>query len=787
VVQQGNAPARTYDVQREGEDEDLEPAPQGPERDEDGSEAPVPTGRSRSNAIVGPPPVLDGGDRENEEETGGVEGSATSTRAFKLQELSYGGLSFFLKQTLGLADPTAVASLGMNFTFNIGISAGIKKILGASITPFISLDGTINVADDRRLRVGATLSFGAESELNVFQLWKVHAKIGMSLSIGAAFEDEKHFAAFLISRIAKLLKGFKRVLLGRAKERNRQLTPEEIAALQELRVGSGDEGYEELSEKGVSVTARSVGLSSEVGTTLAGVGGTVGASEKRTNFFKDNAEGQRVKKTGHTTTFTFSPKLPGLPFDISVTRTIITNDANPDNDGDYLNIKVAPTFSIGPGKLQQALLNAPTIFSGSDFEDGCKRFVHAVVDPANLLVLAGVGSPATAALEFNMVSQTAPSEGKSFRKQISDGDYFLQYARLTKNFSLSLLEAEQEIPTSVPGLNVNMKETLSLSRSVSAYERLGSRTLTYIQTVYNGLLNRGRRGQGQWEAYREQHKSEIYDMFVAIGDPTSAASAEAKGLDPSVLRDEVLEKDPALRQKVQDARTFITRCDNELNPTQMESYNLEMEEDRERLKRRQAALMPYFEAYLEVARQVGKVESAGTWRLVRSGSVTAIVPRSERPFHPELEMVKIDKGGGIPEFGFPVNLRDSYEEGFRHHLTFVGRHTGTGKEIPIKLNFQKPDEPGEKFMSKVYSKGLHKFTKFPMGLTILDEGFYEHAQKVERQYRTRYESRVKNGMNYKKAIKEGQKERQEHWEKGLYQHLSKVMEAALDNELKRKG
>ncbi|HSM58118.1 MAG TPA: DUF4157 domain-containing protein [Candidatus Sulfomarinibacteraceae bacterium] len=729
--------------------------------------------------------------REGDEDQEGVEGSDNATRTFKLQELSYRGFSLFLRQILGLSDPTAVASLSVSFTFKIGVGAGIPNIIGASISPYITLGGTINVADDRRLRVGASLEFGAESELNILKLWKIHAKIGMQLGIAGAFEDERHLAAFVISRIAKLLKGFKRLIMGRARDRRRQLTREEIAAINQIGLpGDSEEGYEELSQKGVSVRAHKRGLTAEVGTELGEevFKGSFSATRTRTTFFKNNSEGKRVKKTGDTLTevFKLSLNIPLRPeksvgFEVTITRTVITDDANPDNDGDYLNIKIGLSIPLGKPLLEQALQNAPAVFAGEDLEEVSKRFIRSLFDPVNLGALSGGFDPETPALEFNLVSRVPPDEGKGFFKQLKDGDYFLQYARLTRNFSKEV-EGKQEIPTPVPGLNVTLGQKLTFERSVGTGEYLGGKTLTYIQTVYNGLLNRGRRGQNQWNQYREAHKHQIYQMFIAVADPDTAAHQEASGLDTSDVANQLD------NETVRKANAFVGTCQASFSKEKMARYDMENDSDRRLLKALQKNVMPYFEAYLAAARAAGKHDDAKTWRLVRSGYARAEVHDNQRPFKPQLTKLKFDKGvqdDMDPEF--PRTLRESYEEGFRHQIKFKGRHVGSGKTKTISVNFQQPDDPAQKFAQKVGSSSLRKFTKFPMGLTILEEEFSKHADAAQNKFDSVYRRRVTSAEMYTKAIKVAQEERQTFWEKKLYHHLAEVMETTLDNELERKS
>jgi hypothetical protein len=711
------------------------------------------------------------------------EGSKVVEEEFSLKELSYNGFALFLQQVLGLHDEATVASLSASFTFKVGVSAGIPNILGAAVTPYITLGGTINIGDDRRLRVGASLEFGAESELNILQLWKIHAKVGAQFGIGGVFEDEKHLAAFVIAKISKLLSGFRRIVLAQAKERGKKLTKEEINAINEIALpDSGSEGFAELSEKGASVTTASAGITAEVGTDIADTfSASIGATGTRTTFYKDDQEGNRVKKQGTTRVFTFKVGLDvsGFGFEAGVTRSIIENDGNPDNNGDYLNVKLVPKIPLGEPLLEQMIVNMPAILApGADMVEILKRSVKTMLDPINLATLAEAVDPSGLGIEFNMVSREPTTSNKAFIKQLEDGDYFLQYVRLTSNFSKEF-DFTQEIPTPVPGLNVALGQSFKLERTVGTAEFLGSKTLSYIQTVYDGLLNRGRRGLEQWERYRDAHKNAMYKMLLAVGDPSSPASAEAKGLDTSALASE-LDSD-----KLSKARSFVSICEGWFNPERLKEFDLDEERGRQRLRTWQESAMVYFDAYLEATRLAGKAADADTWRRVTSGSLTARLVANQRPFKPVLERVKIDSGEPEKDDSFPRTLREGYEEGFRTNLELIARHEGTQKNIELNLKYQKPDQPAQVMAQKIYSKGLHQFTKFPMGMMILEESFYSHAEGAQRVFETTYRSHL-TLMTADKAVTAAKKARQQFWEKKLNNHVTKVTESILDAEVEHR-
>jgi hypothetical protein len=598
----------------------------------------------------------------------------------------------------------------------------------------------------------------------------------MQLGISGAFEDERHLAAYVMSKIGDLLKEFKRIVRRQAKERRHQLSSQEIADINQL--GFGTETYEELKDKGPEFTSASVGVTAEVGADFAKtVGGSVGATGTRSTFYKDTPDGKRVKKTGSTTVETFKLfcKWPnGINAEVAVTRSIITNDANPDNNGDYLNIKLTPGSSapLAKGFLSKVAENFPTKLSGASFKDAMESNMSDAAKTTTMEESAQEAIEANLGLEFNFVSRTAPEQGKGFFSQLKDGDYFLQYARLTMELKKGF-KHDAEIPTAVPGLNVALGLALDISRTTSLKEFLSTSTLTYIQTVYDGLLNRGRRGAEQWQAYRRSHHNSIRGMFVAVADPTTAASAEVSGMDPTAVAGKVPAEVIAL------ARQFASECRRVAGKDALETYDLSFPSHRQRFDAQLDALIPKFEAYLEVVRIQTLESDKSNWEQVATGTAE-IFFNGEGSLKAQLKRLKYKKSGD--KVTVPQSWREAYEEGLKTEIILTGRVTGKSKLAEIKFSLKKPENPSDKLGEVVWDK-YRKYNRFPHSLALIDPEFYNYMKGIERRHEANMRLRIQEKGSVITKLEKAVEDRQKDWEKELKVRVGRLATVLLDTKL----
>lgn len=722
---------------------------------------------------------LDGGEVQDIAGSEEMFGGESKRFEFSLEELTFKGLSLFLRRLLG-SGTTGTGSVSLSFKVKLGVSTGIPDIIGASITPYITIGGGMNIGDDRRLRVGASISFGVESAIDFLKFWKIYGKMEAKIGVGATFEDEQHFAAFLLNAIASMLKGFKNTILGIAKEKNKKLTKEEQQELKRLRLGeeaSGDETYQDLATKGASVTSMSLGASAAVGMSYGEtVGAEVGASTQKTRFYKDikDEEGNpvRYKKTGTTTSYSFSVGCawPGaINLSVAVTRTIITNDANPNNNGDYLNIAIAPGgVQFGEDMQQEFMNNLPTNLSGGSFKEAVESNI------ANAAKAASIGSTkppnANIGIQLNYVSRVSPDENKPFLKQVLSGDYFLQYVRFTSDWSQKIAH-DFDIPTNVPGLNVTVGLALSLSRSAGLAEFLGTNTLTYIRTVYDGLMNRGQRGAKQWASYRNSSKNSIAWMFTAVANPKTAAYEEVQNYGGEA------------------ASAFQDKCLSLVSPEQLQEHTSSEPEggggvSREFVLGQYDEILPFFEDFLKEARAKDAAEEKGKWRKVYSGQVKAYVDATTETLKTTLKSLHIDsKSTEELDPEFPHNLKEAYEEGFRNKVVLVGRRFFDNKRIGIEVEYQKPDSPHDKLVDLVEQK-MPKFDDFPASLARSDDMFW-----------STYKLAIGAGMqafrdtkgSHEKKVKASESATQKFWSGMLATHIRNLMDDILEMQLDKSG
>lgn len=210
---------------------------------------------------------------------------------------------------------------------------------------------------------------------------------------------------------------------------------------------------------------------------------------------------------------------------IDLTFIDVDNHPNPDNDGKYINVKAgrkstlsAGTDMLGPsvgvsvawtkGKTinpREAALRMERLrgFSaGIPFDDGLEG-ARAFV-PQHLR--AGEHMPALEQLaeygtfELNL-AYSATSRSPRWE---------VQYGRIWRGVDASLSVG---VPV-VPGVSVDVTGNLALNRG--RHEILGLETLTYVQTVYDGVTNR-QRGAEHWAAYRTVHRAELLALCANVG------------------------------------------------------------------------------------------------------------------------------------------------------------------------------------------------------------------------------------------------------------------------------
>ncbi|MEM9463708.1 MAG: hypothetical protein AAGF11_56745 [Myxococcota bacterium] len=210
---------------------------------------------------------------------------------------------------------------------------------------------------------------------------------------------------------------------------------------------------------------------------------------------------------------------------IDLTFLDIDNHPNPDNDGQYVNIKAgrkstlsAGTDLMGPSLgfsvawtkgqainpreaalVMEKLRGFPADIPFDERLSGARGFVYEHLE-------SGEHMPAMERLamygtfELNLVYS---GTSRSPRWEI-------QYGRIWRGIETTLSVG---IPV-LPGLTVDVGGSLAMNRG--RHEILGLETMTYVQTVYDGVTNR-QRGAEYWAAFRKFHQAELLSLCANVG------------------------------------------------------------------------------------------------------------------------------------------------------------------------------------------------------------------------------------------------------------------------------
>lgn len=231
------------------------------------------------------------------------------------------------------------------------------------------------------------------------------------------------------------------------------------------------------------------------------------------------------KTQGKSASFSFSLG-NNLSADVAIAKTIVTNDGNPDNDGNYTTIDVsfgssANAFAffktLGDGKgfneaVKQALGGdqdpAPNFDYSKDFIQFGKPKDFDIASPDNTEANANIGLKAT----FNFIE----SEGKTK----------LQYVRFTANTEKSIGVSNIPIPVH-PGVDLLLGINAGTSKTYVLGEMMGDDTLTYLQTKFNTWITESNPSWDDWNSFMDEHKSSVTGMIQNLADSSKTIHKEA--------------------------------------------------------------------------------------------------------------------------------------------------------------------------------------------------------------------------------------------------------------------
>lgn len=206
--------------------------------------------------------------------------------------------------------------------------------------------------------------------------------------------------------------------------------------------------------------------------------------------------------------------------------TRIWHNVNPDNEGKYLNIKI--TNALFSRTITNDLPPDP-VFSSTDRQTIHDRYGDtAGTDPQKHLANA---IPEGLVKDF-FKSTFATASDRFDELKCDLGAVTIDYNRLSRSLEWNLVRtygtwrvqymrwtyaSSLDVAVDVPVYEgVSLKGGFGWSKTVALDERLGTHTLTYVITVFNGLKLRfdGRR---QWDEFFEKHRYRFRDIFRRIG------------------------------------------------------------------------------------------------------------------------------------------------------------------------------------------------------------------------------------------------------------------------------
>ena len=459
-------------------------------------------------------------------------------------------------------------SVNLFFNINLGIKADVLNgMFGIGGGGVFGVSCTLNRQDDRLVRGGWAIKYGGQFVSDI--LWFIHYTrewTGKS-SRTAVYRDMPHFAAACFDTL---------------KEGYNYIAQHSKGKMKEFEYDDYDgEGYnwKGLAERpSTKVHGHESAVSNELKLGVDGVNasaaGTWGESNSTSHFYKEQGDNTITKtSTQAVKDYGLSLDVDGVGIDFGLAYTDIANHANADNDGSYKNISV--TFNNFPqlGKLKAGLVK--------DLQ-GLKAALASTADPiASVQLAAGmiagfVKKQISSMSAFEMSSWQKMKSGASgnskfgtsssftaewnYIKSGSENEWALQYFRFSAGAGMKG-EWDASIPVAslygVATLDVTTSGNAGANANAGLVEILGSNTVSYLITAYNGLVyteDEVRQGFakdrfGRWINYRTTHMPAIKQMIKALGNPDSIPYQEATGsygLDPG---------DPLIAEAAQAAAT----------------------------------------------------------------------------------------------------------------------------------------------------------------------------------------------------------------------------------------
>lgn len=208
-----------------------------------------------------------------------------------------------------------------------------------------------------------------------------------------------------------------------------------------------------------------------------------------------------------------------LSAEVTLRSNLITGDGNPDNNGDYLNLSITlPKAAVKLGDVLSAISDPKTVGSMlkpafGEAADKAKDYLETGIIPDTPNVfdaeLSGGGT-----LELNFVK--------------GEQGYAFQYLRLSSTSSLGGKTPKFSIPLGTIPVEAKLQLEASFSGTHNHYEYLGSNTISYVQTKYNGWKVGGR--PELWNRFVNDHQKELSALAKNMANSDSTAASEYRAM-----------------------------------------------------------------------------------------------------------------------------------------------------------------------------------------------------------------------------------------------------------------
>ncbi|MEP7120848.1 MAG: hypothetical protein ABJE95_08065 [Byssovorax sp.] len=474
----------------------------------------------------------------------------------------------------------------------------------------VGVTGTVATGDDTKIRPSLTFSITGGVGLDLF-LAKVAAEASASFGKGETYDDLDHFVAHYMKTLALIVRGVSAWQLrklermensGATDEAEDQVRAEAFTLFPDIgdpaQIQGGSDAYTRLlalqQRKPVksTVVGGDVGIGGEDLTGLVKAGISSGLKLKKFTKYVDAdafslanpGKGRRRKITKYGTSIEARIQAQVGPFKVGLAWERFDNDANPDNDGNYLTLTIggAATAFLALLSPAPAAEGAVPEAGGTPVEGGGTQAAPEGAPTTDTGTPAdGAAAPAEGAVAPEVAPEVAPSAVSAFASSIMAA---LQSAKVSLG-SLADIKLDSilggvldiAVPTKLPfgvsagvtggatlqytwanpsaiplrkkwrllysrwlrsrGIQAGLDHIhlyggitaggqIGLSKTRALKEHFGTNTLDYVKAQYLGMKKHEQFAL-HWATLVQKHRPELNELFTRICDPGTHAHREA--------------------------------------------------------------------------------------------------------------------------------------------------------------------------------------------------------------------------------------------------------------------